>query len=280
MAGKARVQLPSVVSASQVPALLALKPIVLSVQTQIDPTPSGFIEGAIGIDQDSWTLDSRSGAQLADLDQWRALIGALSIQTTSQVLVYDNGDLKFASRVRYLLGHFGVKQAALVNGGWPALQALAGAGKLQVQPGPSPSVFVHTKAKITQAPIPMATRREVAAVLSDPKVTLVDVRTPAEYNGTDVLPGITRPGHIPGALNLPLNQLFSSPTTLMDPPALQAAFAQSGIDGKTRLIFYCQDGARSSLGAAAARLAGFGKVELYYQSYLDWQADPQDPVAT
>jgi thiosulfate/3-mercaptopyruvate sulfurtransferase len=268
-----------VIDAVDTPAFIAARdPVLLSVQTQIAPTPpSGFLKGALWIDQDSWTLDSRSQVQLDDLAQWSALFGALGIDGRRPVLVYDNGDLKFASRVRYLLGHFGTP-ATLINGGWPALAALVRAGKLTAQAGPSAAVYAPCHAVVTQPPIPIAPRAEVRASLDDPKVTLVDVRTPAEYIGTDVLPGITRPGHIPGAVNLPLANLFASPDTLMAPAQLRHTFAAAGLTGQTRPIFYCQDGARSSLGATAAVLAALPGASLYYLSYLDWQSDPADPV--
>ena len=55
-------------------------------------------------------------------------------------------------------------------------------------------------------------------------------------------------------------------------------WVQTQIDPRTTLIFYCQDGARSSLGALAAVQAAYPYVRLYYLSYLDWQSDPNDPV--
>jgi thiosulfate/3-mercaptopyruvate sulfurtransferase len=273
-ASAASARSPLIIDAADVPAYIAsTHPVIVSVQTQIDPKPSGFVSGAISLDQDDWTLDSRSEDQLDDLVQWSALFGVKGVDGRKPVLVYDNGDLKFASRVRYLLGHYGV-EATLVNGGWSGLKMQ----KLPLQPGPSPSVYVKANTHIVEPPIPIASRATVRAHLHGPSYTLIDVRSPAEYDGTDIFPGIKRPGHIPGAVNLPLNLLFSSATTLMNPAALKAAFAAHHIDPKTTLIFYCQDGARSSLGALAAVQAGYPYVRLYYLSYLDWQSDPSDPV--
>ena len=273
-ASAASAQVPLILDAKDAPAYIArVHPIVVSVQTQIDPKPSGFLAGAISINQDDWTLDSRSQAQLDDLAQWNALFGIEGIDGKTPVLVYDNGDLKFASRVRYLFGHYGV-EATLVNGGWPGLKMQG----LPLQFGPSPSVYVKANTHIVDPPIPIASRNTVRAHLHGPSYTLIDVRSPQEYDGTDVLPGIKRPGHIPGAVNLPLNLLFASPTTLKDPASLKATFAAHKIDPRTTLIFYCQDGARSSLGALAAVQAAYPYVRLYYLSYLDWQSDPNDPV--
>ncbi|MET9433661.1 rhodanese-like domain-containing protein [Streptomyces sp. NPDC006551] len=66
------------------------------------------------------------------------------------------------------------------------------------------------------------------------ELTVVDVRTPAEYAS----------GHLPGALNIPLDELGRAV------PALQEAA------GRGELIMVCQSGGRSA--SACARLAEHG----------------------
>jgi thiosulfate/3-mercaptopyruvate sulfurtransferase len=111
-------------------------------------------------------------------------------------------------------------------------------------------------------------------------VLLVDVRTPAEYHGTDLLPPVTRGGHIPGAINLPAMDLFrpGKPGALMGRRGLRRVFAAHGIVPGDRIVVYCQDGARSSLVATALHQSGYPSVSLYYLSYANWQADPGLPV--
>ncbi|HEX4303372.1 MAG TPA: rhodanese-like domain-containing protein [Rhizomicrobium sp.] len=266
-----------IIGAQDVPAFLHDRdPIILAVQSKLAHGQAGYLAGALLLDEDAWTTASRHQAQLDDLHAWGARIGALGIDGKRPVLVYDDGELKFASRVRYLLGHFGVKEALLVNGGWQALAAL----KLKFQSGPSAPVPASFAAHIVEPPIPTAPRARVQRDYRSHNVTLIDVRTPAEYDGTDAFPGITRPGHIPGAVNLPIAELFEKThaNDLLDPARLADVFAAHRIDRKKTIIFYCQDGARSSLGALAAKEADYPHVELYYLSFLDWQSDPKDPV--
>ncbi len=268
---------PLTIGAKDVPAFLHDRnPIILAVQSKLAHGQAGYLAGALLLDEDAWTLASRHQAQLDDRHAWSARIGALGIDGKRPVLVYDDGELKFASRVRYLLGHFGVLEALLVNGGWQALAAL----KLKTQSGPSAPVPASFAAHIIEPPIPAATRAQVQHEYRGSDVTLIDVRTPAEYNGTDAFPGITRPGHIPGAVNLPIAELFEKThaNELLDPAGLAHVFEAHRIDRKKKIVFYCQDGARSSLGALAAKEAGYPHVALYYLSFLDWQSDPNDPV--
>lgn len=277
---------PMIVNADALPDLIAAnKPVILSAQSPLNEKGDepGFLKGAFAVDEDLWTYASRSQNELDELPLWDALIGMLGIGSRQQmVLVYDNGDLKFASRIRFLLQHYGIDRAILVNGGWPAIQTLIQQGKLQSQPFASTPAIQTYNAVVNNNPIPVATRDDVRKIVlsNDKSVTLIDVRTPGEYNGTTSFPGIDRPGHIPGAVNLPLALLFDpkQPNMLMNAQGLRTTFLANHIDPSKPMIFYCVDGARSSLGALAAVQASFKAVRLYYLSYLNWQSFKDDPV--
>ncbi|MGH7918919.1 MAG: sulfurtransferase [Candidatus Dormibacteraceae bacterium] len=269
------------VDAQSVPEIIAVHhPLLLSVQSKLEIGPSGFLKGAVAVNEDEWTADSSNQAQLDDLSMWQRLVGELGITDGRTVLVYDDGELKFASRVRFLLSHYGVTRAQLVNGGWPALEQLQAQGKLATQPSPVEPVPGHFTVHVTDQPIPLITRAEVEADVHRRVVRLVDVRSPQEYNGTDLLPPVTRGGHIPGAINLPETQLFVSgqPNLLMDEAGLRKLFAAHHLTAGDKIVVYCQNGARSSLVATMLKQSGYPSVGLYYLSYVDWQSDPNLPV--
>ena len=255
---------------------------VLAAVTSLETGPVGFVRGAIQVNVDRWSAASRSQSQLDDLGQWAALIGGLGITNRSTVVVYDDGELKYASRIRYLLAHYGVPRTLMVEGGWPALQALMPDDAITVQSQASPPVRRTFRAQVKNPPIPLVTRATVVRSLHRPGVLLVDVRTPAEYDGTDLVPPITRGGHIPGAINLPDGELFvnGSSGTLLDRAALISLFEDHGVVPGKRIIVYCHDGAKSSLVASVLTQVGYPSVGLYYLSYVNWQEDPQLPVAT
>lgn len=271
-----------IVPAAGVPSVIAANhPVILSAQSVKETGPSGFVKGAITVDEDEWDADSNSQAKLDDLTTWRKLIGGLGIGNRTTVLVYDDGELKFASRVRFLLYHYGVKRAMLVNGGWPALQQLVTAGKLTTQPSSSNPRARSFAVHVTNQPIPMVSRSDVVADLHRKGVLLVDVRSAAEYDGTDLVSPVTRGGHIPGAINLPETDLFvpGRPNVLMGRSGLVKVFSAHGVRAGDRIVVYCQDGARSSLVASALKQSGYPSVSLYYLSYVNWQSDPDLPVA-
>ncbi len=246
------------------------------------PTP-GFVNDAIAVDVDALTKFSESPGAFDNFAGWAAIFGSLGVSNRSEVIVYDDGEMKFASRVRFLLFYFGVRNTFIVNGGFAALQPLIAAHKLTATPPgiPVPATF---EVSVEDRPIHLVQRQDLAAVLGNPAVTLLDVRTVAEFDGCKLLPGIKRGGHIPGARNLPVEQLLTPQTSdpqfsfLDSPPALFGVFTNFGLQSADRIIVYCQDGAKSSLASTALIDAGFTDVSLYYLSYLDWQDDPADPV--
>jgi rhodanese-related sulfurtransferase len=82
---------------------------------------------------------------------------------------------------------------------------------------------------------------------------LVDVRTPSEYNS----------GHIPKAINVPLNDL----THHLD-----------SIPADQETVLYCSMGYRSAMGVMALRLQGFDQVRGFPPSFAGWQA-ADEPVS-
>jgi thiosulfate/3-mercaptopyruvate sulfurtransferase len=266
------------------PAMLRHRDVILlSAQSKLEIANPGFVNDAIPVDVDSIMDFGQMPGAFSDLAGCAQIFGALGITARSTVIVYDDGELRFASRVRFLLDYFGVHRAFLLNGGFNALQPLIASGKLMVTtPGPiTPATYA---APIRDQPIHLVDQQIVLPVLGDPSVTLLDVRTPAEFEGCLLLPGITRGGHIPGARNFPIENLLAPQATnsdlfLLDAPAkLYSIFFAFELHRHDHIIVYCQDGAKSSLAAMALIEAGYTNVSLYYLSYLDWQANRNNPV--
>ncbi|MGD0076378.1 MAG: rhodanese-like domain-containing protein [Candidatus Binataceae bacterium] len=273
-----------VLAAVRLPGALEHRGVVLlSAQSAIEISEPGFVNGAIPVDVDALTEFSESPGAFTDFTGWAQIFGALGISTDSEVIVYDDGEMKFASRVRFLLFYFGVRRTFIVNGGYNALLPLIADGRLtETAPGvPATAIF---DAKVRDNPIHLVDSQDVLAMLGNPFVTLLDVRTVGEYDGCVLLPGITRGGHIPGARNLPVENLLTPQASasdffFLDPPdQLRRIFSNFALKPNDKIVVYCHDGAKSSLAATALIDAGYKNVSLYYLSYLDWQSNPANPV--
>jgi len=92
--------------------------------------------------------------------------------------------------------------------------------------------------------------REEALALQESGAGLlfVDVRTPEEYDS----------GHVPGAVNIPRNQLAS-----------RLAELESARD---RLVLYCERGPRAAAAAATLLQAGFTGVRQLKGDMSGWRA--------
>jgi thiosulfate/3-mercaptopyruvate sulfurtransferase len=90
-------------------------------------------------------------------------------------------------------------------------------------------------------------------------VTVIDVRTEAEYSGAAGYPCCARHGHISGARHIPVE-------AILDAGDLQALIGEP--DG-AEVVVYCHSGGRSARAAAALREAGCN-ARNYGGSWHEW----------
>lgn len=243
---------------------------VLAAESVKESSPLPLLAGATKVDVDELTTYSEGAGALEDIQGFQARFRAWGVRADRPVLLYDDGEMKFAARVHFLLEYFGGPPAYLVNGGSSALARLfpPDAGSA------TPSLF---EASPGHGPIALVFQDQVFDILGT-SVKIFDVRTPAEYDGQLLLPGDARPGHIPEAINMPVELFFDEQRLLYDNGALTRIFERFGARPSDSIVVYCHDGAKSSLAATLLTQCGFGRTSLYYLSYADWSQNPDLPV--
>jgi thiosulfate/3-mercaptopyruvate sulfurtransferase len=195
-------------------------------------------------------------------------MGALGVGDDSRVVLYDGNMSVWAARVWWMLRWIGFERAAVLDGGlvgWE-LEGLP----LATEPADRPAK------RLTPASRPelIADRDEVLAAIADPSVRLVDTLMPDHYRGEVAL--YARPGHIPGAVNVPALTLFDEKGRFRTSDELSALF---GSDRDARHITYCGGGIAASANAFAMTRVGFSDVAVYAASLEEWVADPASPMA-
>jgi thiosulfate/3-mercaptopyruvate sulfurtransferase len=113
------------------------------------------------------------------------------------------------------------------------------------------------------------TREELAQRLDDPALTILDVRTPAEYAGVTGAPCDPRQGHIPGARNLDVAELLGAPA--------ERVRELVGLAAGAEVVCYCHSGSRSAMAASLLEAAGY-RARNYVGPWHEWSRDPALPA--
>jgi thiosulfate/3-mercaptopyruvate sulfurtransferase len=111
---------------------------------------------------------------------------------------------------------------------------------------------------------------EVARRLGEEGFVVLDVRSRAEFTGETTAPCDPRPGRIPGARHLDVQELLTSP-----PEQIRALVGPADVE----LVTYCHSGSRSELAAQILRAAGYLAAN-YRGSWHEWSRDESLPAAT
>ena len=113
------------------------------------------------------------------------------------------------------------------------------------------------------------TLEELRRRLGDDGLTLLDVRTAYEFDGTARNSCDPRHGHILGARNLPVEDLLACRSA-------QEVRTVVGLPEGTEVIAYCHVGSRSDVAAQVLRAAGY-EARNYLGSWHEWSRDHSLP---
>lgn len=244
-----------------------------------DAYAAGHVAGAVHADATQWKAESLAGdTGLNHAALWHERIGDLGITADDTVVVYDDGRMTEAARIWFILQHFGVSRAAVLDGGYPALEPLISEGRLALEQAAHPIHPVDFRpVSGAEGRIALVERQRVLQALQEGQAQVFDARTPAEFSGADPRKN-ARAGHLPTAVNVPHTELLDARGRLKSPADLQKIFDQVGLKRGRPIITHCESGGRASLAALAAMRAGYGPVMNYYLSFGDWAADASCPV--
>jgi len=230
----------------------------------------GHIEGAVGF---NWTsqLQDQLRRDIISKDGLDQLFSAAGVENGDTVVLYGDNNNWFAAYAFWLLEMYGHKDAKLMDGGrkkW----AEENRPMTKTVPTPQPAKY---KAKDPDRKL-RARRDDVLKAVSDGKNALVDVRSPAEYNGEIMAPpGLPetaqRMGHIPGAQNVPWAQAVREDGTFKSQDELEQLYGAKGVTKDKDIIAYCRIGERSShTWFALKHLLGYPNVRNYDGSWTEY----------
>lgn len=251
--------------------------IVLDVRWRLNGPPGlddylvSHLPGAVFVDlHDGVTGPAGAGGRhpLPLAADFERAMRAAGVSDSSDVLIYDDGDLLPASRVWWTLRYFGFTgPVSVLDGGFAGWTGAVSSSVPSVVPGTFTARPGH---------MPVLDAASAASLASSG--ILLDVRASERFRG-EVEPIDKVAGHIPGALNAPGAGIFDTSGLLLSPGALGERYAELGVRPGTEVGAYCGSGVTAAREVYAMHLAGLSAA-LYVGSWSEWITDPSRPIAT
>ncbi|MEH3154454.1 MAG: sulfurtransferase [Gordonia paraffinivorans] len=204
----------------------------------------GHIQGAVKLD---WKTDLQDQVRrdFVNTEQFGDLLSSRGISNDDTVVLYGGNNNWFAAYAYWYFKLYGHQDVKLLDGGRK---------KWELDGRPLSTDSVSRPATTYKASDPdlsiRAFRDEVVDAIGTKN--LVDVRSPDEFSGKILAPAhlpqeqSQRPGHIPGAINVPWSKAANEDGTFRSDDELAELYKEAGLDGEKDTIAYCRIGERSS----------------------------------
>lgn len=242
----------------------------VEVDVDTEAYDSGHIPGSVG-----WNWKKQLQDQLrrtvASKEDFEKLLSESGIDNDTTIVLYGDNNNWFAAWAYWLLKYYDHEDVRILDGGRKKWEAEDRDLTTEYPDYTSKDYTISGTNEEYRA-----YRDDIKERLNSSDFGLVDVRSPDEFTGKILAPpGLNelsqRPGHIPGASNIPWSKAVNDDGTFKSKEELKKIYANEGITPDKEVIAYCRIGERSAHSwFVLNELLEFPNVRNYDGSWTEW----------
>ena len=250
--------------------LKANKNLVLIDVNAADVYAKQHIQGAINLPHKDLYKPGAVEGQIKPAEELSVIFGKKGVSNSSKIVVYDDGTIRYASRVWWILKSVGASDVSILH--FNMEQFAAARIPLTATPSTGKAVTFSANAKPEMA-ISMAEMQKIAE-----GTLLLDGREKDEFEGKDAAK--RSKGHIPGAVWMNYKEVLTPTGAFKSKDEIIATAAKFGATPEKPIVVYCQTGIKASvLYVALKEIAGFQNVRNYAGAFAEWASVPENKIA-
>lgn len=232
---------------------------------------AGHVPGAVFFDLDE---NSDHSSDLPHMmpspEEFADVAGAMGITNSDHVIVYDGLGFMSAPRIWWMFKTFGHEKVSVLDGGMPAWKAI----NAPVDSGSPAKAATNYQVTLNQRQI--ADRRSVMSALENGDRQIIDARSAARFSGSAPEPRAgLKSGHMPGAINLPFQELVATSGLFKLGSELQSVFEKAGVDLSSPVTTSCGSGVTAAILTLGLTQLGHRDNNLYDGSWAEWGSHPE-----
>jgi thiosulfate/3-mercaptopyruvate sulfurtransferase len=243
--------------------------VFLEVDEDTTAYDGGHLPGAVKI---NWTTELQDPVRrdIVDKAQFEQLLSAKGVSADDTVVLYGGNNNWFAAYAYWQFKLYGHADVKLLDGGRKKWELDGRTLTTDVAERPAGTYTAQEPDLSIRA-----FRDEVVDAIG--AKNLVDVRSPDEFSGKILAPAhlpqeqSQRPGHVPGAVNIPWSKAANEDGTFKSDDDLAKLYGEAGLDDAKATIAYCRIGERSShTWVVLHELLGHTDVKNYDGSWTEY----------
>lgn len=223
------------------------------------------VDGAVSISRADIVVSAPYPNLIGTPEQIESVMSSRGIGNDTLVIAYDAGDNKDSARLWWTLKYYGHDNVKVVSGGLPALQG-EGVAMTATEPTVQPASFTAAPADESM----IITASEIRDLIEEPQgdLTIIDTRTQEEF----------LEGTIPGSVLLNYVGNNFSDGTYKPVQQIQIRYVEAGIDVDEGAVMFCKTSIRAAQTYLALYNAGYRNLKLYDGAWVEWSANPMNPI--